>query len=52
MGLSRCEVALDVEGVVDGSMCRKGFVTPTIADVSFVGKMADGNLVRSPPIPT
>ena len=28
-----------------------GFVTPTVANVSFVGKMADGDLVRSPPIP-
>jgi DNA invertase Pin-like site-specific DNA recombinase len=29
----------------------EGFVTPTVANVSFVGKMADGDLVRSPPIP-
>ena len=28
-----------------------GFVTPTVADLSFAGKMADGDLVRSPPIP-
>jgi hypothetical protein len=27
-----------------------GFVTPTAVDVSFVGKMAHGDLVRSPPI--
>ena len=29
-----------------------GFVTPTVAGVSFVSKMADGDIVRSPPIPT
>jgi hypothetical protein len=29
----------------------KGFVTPTVADLSFAGKMADGDIVRSPPIP-
>ena len=34
-----------------GAWTLKGFVTPTLADVSFVGKMADGDLVRSPPIP-
>ena len=28
-----------------------GFVTATVADYSFAGKMADGDLVRSPPIP-
>jgi hypothetical protein len=28
-----------------------GFVTPTVADLYFAGKMADGDLVRSPPIP-
>jgi hypothetical protein len=27
------------------------FVTPTGSDVTFVGKMADGDLVRPPPIP-
>jgi hypothetical protein len=30
---------------------RKFFVTPMVAEVSFVGKMADGDLVHSPPIP-
>jgi hypothetical protein len=29
----------------------KGFVTPTVAGVSFVSKMADGDIFRSPPIP-
>jgi hypothetical protein len=29
-----------------------GFVTPTVADLYFAGKMADGDLVRSPPIRT
>jgi L-alanine-DL-glutamate epimerase-like enolase superfamily enzyme len=33
-----------------GSPCG-GFVTPTVADLSFAGKMADGDIVRSPPIP-
>jgi hypothetical protein len=28
-----------------------GFVTPTVAGVSFVSKMADGDIFRSPPIP-
>ena len=28
-----------------------GFVTRAVAGVSFVSKMADGDLVRSPPIP-
>ena len=28
-----------------------GFVTPTVADLSFASKMADGDLVRSPPFP-
>jgi hypothetical protein len=30
----------------------EGFVTPTVAGVSFVSKMADADIVRSPPIPT
>ena len=34
-----------------GDIKPLGFVTPTVADVSFVGKMANGDLVRSPPIP-
>jgi hypothetical protein len=28
---------------------RHGFVTPTVAGVSFVSKMADEDIVRSPP---
>ena len=36
-----------------GAACNRlaGFVTPTVADYSFAGKMADGDLVCSPPIP-
>ena len=37
-----------LEGCV---VCWRGFVTPTVADLYFAGKMADGDLVRSPPIP-
>ena len=33
------------------SFAKAGFVTPMVARVSFVSKMADGDLVRSPPIP-
>jgi branched-chain amino acid transport system substrate-binding protein len=36
---------------VDPVLTNDGFVTPTVAGVSFAGKMADGDLVRSPPIP-
>ena len=38
-------------GPTQSIQAQQGFVTPTVADVSFVGKMADGDLVRSPPIP-
>ena len=43
----------DMQISASGSPTRPhaGFVTPTVADLSFVGKMADGDLVRSPPIP-
>ena len=37
------------EGAPGGAL--SGFVTPTVADLSFAGKMADGDLVGSPPIP-
>ena len=30
---------------------QQGSVTPTVADLYFAGKMADGDIVRSPPIP-
>jgi hypothetical protein len=40
-----------LNGIVLNQDNRNGFVTPTVADVSFVGKMAHGDLVRSPPIP-
>ena len=41
---------------VPGGFCWQGktydgFVTLTVAGPSFVGKMADGDLIRSPPIP-
>ena len=42
---------LRVEHAMGDAKPTRGFVTPTVADVFFVGKMADGDLVRSPPIP-
>jgi hypothetical protein len=39
------------EDVLACGWTAKGFVTPTVADLSFAGKMADGDIVRSPPIP-
>ena len=43
--------ALTTKVLAIGSWTAKGFVTPTVADLYFAGKMADGDLVRSPPIP-
>jgi hypothetical protein len=53
-GADRCEgagPATDYSACVEPSR-ETGFVTPAIADVSFVGKMADEDIVRSPPLPT
>jgi hypothetical protein len=51
---SRAWIARGSDGSRTTASARsgRGFVTPTVAGVSFVSKMADGDIVRSPPIPT
>ena len=45
------KIRIVLEGLRGEESIAEGFVTPTVADVSFAGKMADGDLIRSSPIP-